>query len=181
MFLHLHSCTILTHHGRVITAAIIRVFYLTTSISSSQPLLTGVTPFICLEVEMHYGLMASTFPCLKSFVADFYTAWGTHDPSGTYGYGSLENSRTGQSGTNNSSKLSRSRTAQEEGLQFGDYKNVTQVWSNRNQTSRSERSSNGSQSGIIRQTFTCEVQYEHADQQLEHYGHSSRPGLQGSS
>ena len=125
---------------------------------------------------MHYGLMAATFPCLKPFIANFNTAWGTYDASGTHGYGSSQRyahtGRPGNATDTNASKLARDHNSQEEeGLQSGNYKNITQVWSNQDQAPRHNRHSLGSvdsQSGIIRQTFTCEVRYEDCDQEASY-------------
>lgn len=61
--------------------------YLADAIESTEPLLKGVIPFICMNIEMHYGIMASTFPTLKPFIKSFNTAWGTHDTHGVGGYG----------------------------------------------------------------------------------------------
>lgn len=125
-------------------------------------------PFICMETEMHYGLMAATFPCLKPFIANFNTSWGTYDPSGTHGYGSSGHyARGGRSGNNGDASTSRAAreltAARDETLQSGNFKNVTQAWSDKNHIRRNGRlsvGSNNSQTGIIRQTVTCEVQFE---------------------
>lgn len=165
----------------IIAAAITRVAYLRTSIPSSQPLLTGVIPFICMEVEMHYGLMAATFPCLKPFIANFNTSWGTYDPSGTHGYGSSGNyargARSGNEGDASASRNVRDPTAiRDDVLQSGNFKNVTQAWSDKNHLRRHNRlsvGSNNSQAGIIRQTVTCEVQFEERNEETRFSDRSS--------
>ncbi|EME79184.1 uncharacterized protein MYCFIDRAFT_22024, partial [Pseudocercospora fijiensis CIRAD86] len=60
----------------VIVAAGLRLHFLSETIGSSEPLLKGVIPFICLNIEMHYGLIAATIPTLKPFVGAFNTGWG---------------------------------------------------------------------------------------------------------
>lgn len=65
--------------------------FLANTIGSDQPLLNGVIPFICMNIEMHYGLMAATMPTLKPFVKAFNTGWGTYDTQGVGGYGQQSN------------------------------------------------------------------------------------------
>lgn len=73
----------------VIPAALVRLHYLQTVLPNSRdPFFDGVAPFICLNLELHYGLMASTMPTLKAFVNACNTGFGTHDSAGVSGYGS---------------------------------------------------------------------------------------------
>lgn len=72
---HSYSHDMLTHR-RVIAAAIVRLHRIDV-IDMRDPFLSGVSIMIWTQVEMHYSLMASTIPCLKSFFARFNTGWGT--------------------------------------------------------------------------------------------------------
>lgn len=88
---------LLTTH-RVIAAAILRVHFIG-DISRSQPFITGVPAFVLTQVEMHYGLMAATIPCLKSFVGRFNTGWGQVPVQSTNGYAMQSKDKTASSVT----------------------------------------------------------------------------------
>ena len=148
----------------VIVVAILRVHFLGGMLGSSEPLLNGVVPFICLNIEMHWGLISATIPTLKPFVGAFNTGFGTFDTKGISGYGKgsggsyalqsigrRSNRSGGKGGTQNSG-------ADQDDMRLNFGKNVTHV--------RSDRLSAGSDDSkrmIIRQTQTCEVHVEGAE------------------
>lgn len=82
----------------VIAAAILRLHYIGT-ISRDQPFITGVPAFALTQVEMHYGLMAATIPCLKSFVGRFNTGWGQMPVQSTIDYAMQSRDKTASSVT----------------------------------------------------------------------------------
>jgi hypothetical protein len=43
---------------------------------SPNPTLTGVAATICRQTEIFYAIMASTIPCLRPFLASFFTGFG---------------------------------------------------------------------------------------------------------
>lgn len=165
----------------VIVCAILRIHFLGRTIGSPQPLFRGVIPFTLLNMEMHYGLMASTWPTLKPFVSAFNTGWGTYDTQGVSGYGSSGSyamaSLERRSNRKGSAPFIKSNHTQRSnhGLDLEDGnmngygkdvygKNVTHVRSapSRSGVDPSRTLSGGSgssQQGII-QTLTCEVHYE---------------------
>lgn len=40
----------------------------------------AVTPFVCLQVEMYFGIISTTFPTIGPFMKSLNTRWGTIDP-----------------------------------------------------------------------------------------------------
>lgn len=153
----------------VIAAALARIHFIST-LNQNQPLLAGVIPFICLNVEMHYGLMAATMPTLKPFVGSFNTGWGTYDTQGVSGYGSNSNSyamRSLDRGGNTGASRNRSQGASQldqiaevdDRLKYTG-KTLTQVKAKTNDGRSNSGSSDSSQQMIIRQTTTCEVSYD---------------------
>ncbi|CAK4030819.1 hypothetical protein AC578_4288 [Lecanosticta acicola] len=154
----------------VIACALLRIHFLADTIDSPQPLYRGVVPFILLNLEMHYGLMASTWPTLKPFVSAFNTGFGTYDTQGISGYGgssgsyamaSLERKSNRKSSAPNIMSPRSDGEAEHGGIRsYG--KNVTQVQSASGAggpTGRHSAASDNSTRGII-QTLTCEVHYE---------------------
>ncbi|KAM5477442.1 hypothetical protein McanCB56680_007344 [Microsporum canis] len=59
----------------VLVAAGARLYYLRQQQVHEDFLFYGAAASVCLEVELHYGLMAATIPCLKPFVKLFNTGW----------------------------------------------------------------------------------------------------------
>ncbi|KAF2164019.1 hypothetical protein M409DRAFT_57116 [Zasmidium cellare ATCC 36951] len=155
----------------VIVAALIRIHFLGNTIGSPEPLLRGVVPFILLNVEMHYGLMAATMPTLKPFVGAFNTGWGTYDTTGQSGYGqNSSGSYAMQSLDRRSNKSKKAGSKQNSALRSTDRdppsfsKNITHIRSIPVRDADSPRAqsaeSSESQQMIIRQTLTTEVHYE---------------------
>lgn len=149
-------------------AAICYLAYLTKTIQSPQPFLSGVPSFICMQVEMNYGLIASTFPTLKAWVGAFNTGWGTRDDAGVGGYDgpSYQLSMDRTTHTNNPRGANRGRgsNALDPGLvPFHHGQNRARITtSHRSSNARSSEESDGSRRMIIRHVKTCEVSSEHA-------------------
>lgn len=60
---------------RVLGIAVCRLYFLRKESTRNDPLFYGADSSVCLEVALHYGLMAATIPCLKPFVKAFNTGW----------------------------------------------------------------------------------------------------------
>lgn len=54
----------------------LHIHYLNQELHSSNPPLTGVVATICRQTEIFYAIMASTIPCLRPFLASFFTGFG---------------------------------------------------------------------------------------------------------
>jgi len=148
----------------VTVPAIIRIGYFHNITSSADITFIGITPFICNQVEMHFGTMATTIPCLRPFVKSFNTGWGTLDTQGVGGYAM----------TDIDSKKSKSRTGSSKGLNSGAHSTRDQLRpdfiSHRNritavpqlkpesQTSRTW--SNSSERMIIQKTISTDIQFD---------------------
>lgn len=78
----------------VIAAAILQIHYLSYAIESGDPLLHGVSAFICRNVELHWGLISATIPTLKPFMAAFNTNLGTYTSRGFDSYGHNSSGRS---------------------------------------------------------------------------------------
>ncbi|OJD19729.1 rpsU-divergently transcribed protein [Emergomyces pasteurianus Ep9510] len=59
----------------VIIVAALRIFYLHKQHMMDDQIFYGVDPSVCMEVELHYSLIAATIPCLKPFVKSFNTGY----------------------------------------------------------------------------------------------------------
>lgn len=154
--------------NRVIAPAAVRLHYLAVAISSENMLLKGVTAFICLQVEMHYGLLASTFPALKPFVQQFDTGWGTYDTQGITEYslqslGSKGKSRRDRVGSANT-KLRSQR--EEEHLGTREGRSVATAFASQHRPT--SQNSHESQQMFIRRTVETEV--EHGEPSLSSQG-----------
>ncbi|EDN08803.1 conserved hypothetical protein [Histoplasma mississippiense (nom. inval.)] len=55
--------------------AALRIFYLRKQNMLDDPFFYGVDPSVCMEIELHYGLIAATIACLKPFVKSFNTGY----------------------------------------------------------------------------------------------------------
>ena len=53
-----------------------RLVYLRRQIDSSDPTLTGAVTSVLTQVELYYGIMGATVPCLRPFLAGFVTNYG---------------------------------------------------------------------------------------------------------
>lgn len=162
----------------VLVAAGLRLHFLQRTIGSPEPLLRGVIPFICLNIEMHYGLMAATMPTLKPFVGAFNTGWGTYDTQGVSGYGQNSSARSYamQSIGNKSNKSNRSgrkgsvpmmgshNSDRDPAITNGTgphfSTNITYIKSGRADPARLSACSDDSKQMIIRQDRTTEVHVE---------------------
>lgn len=60
----------------VIIIAGVHVHYLERELTSTNQSLTGVIATICRQTEIFYAIMASTIPCLRPFLASFFTGFG---------------------------------------------------------------------------------------------------------
>ena len=63
-------------HTRVIALAALQIHYLATKLSSNNETLAGAPTTICRQTEIFYAIMASTIPCLRPFLASFFTGFG---------------------------------------------------------------------------------------------------------
>lgn len=59
----------------MIIVAALRIFYLRKQNMLGDPFFYGVDPSVCMEIELHYGLIAATIACLKPFVKSFNTGY----------------------------------------------------------------------------------------------------------
>jgi len=77
----------------VIAACVLRLHYLAYSLDSSDPTFDTVLFVTWTEVELAYSIMAATIPCLKPFVSQLNTYYGSTQPlsnaaSGAFSKGS---------------------------------------------------------------------------------------------
>lgn len=145
----------------MIVAAICHLVYLTKTVQSPQTFLAGVPSFICMQVEMNYGLMASTFPTLKAWVGAFNTGWGTRDNAGVGGYD--DSYQLSMDHTTIANAQGRGSGTANPGLvPFHHGQNRARITSHRSNNGRSSEESDGSRRMIIRHTKTCDVSSEHA-------------------
>lgn len=105
-----------------------------------------------MQVEMHYGLMAATFPTLKAFVGAFNTGWGTYDSAGASGYGSQSQSKAHVHPSGPSNIVSKVVSGGQAGMGSQRPRHAGR--------SRVSEDSDDSQKMIIRQTRTTDVAFE---------------------
>ena len=55
----------------------IRLHYIEQQLASSDPTLSGAITAILTQVELFYGLVAATIPCLRPFLSAFVTNYGS--------------------------------------------------------------------------------------------------------
>jgi hypothetical protein len=65
-----------TKTSRVIALAGLQIHYLAIKLNSTNQPLDGVATTICRQTEIFYAIMASTIPCLRPFLASFFTGFG---------------------------------------------------------------------------------------------------------
>lgn len=125
-------------HDRVIATAALQIHYQGQKLHSENPTLDGVAATICRQTEIFYAIMASTIPCLRPFLASFFTGFGamggetviagsqigSHsgnsrgEKGGSYALDSLQSSggdsssAAGKKSGNSSNNKRRSRTGQ---------------------------------------------------------------------
>ncbi|EFQ97430.1 hypothetical protein MGYG_00471 [Nannizzia gypsea CBS 118893] len=128
----------------VLVAAGARLYYLRQQQMQEDLLFYGAAASVCLEVELHYGLMAATIPCLKPFVKLFNTGW--FDTRGV-----STNSAGEQYALSNITPARVSVTTEASKKPWNDRRHVRQ---------QSASSSAGSDIMIIRQTTAWDVTYD---------------------
>ncbi|PGH15113.1 rpsU-divergently transcribed protein [Helicocarpus griseus UAMH5409] len=89
----------------VILVGALRIFYLRRQWTLSDPIFHGADASVCMEVELHYSLMAATIPCLKLFIKAFNTGYlgaretnpgamlGNTSRSGSYRHSTMSGAR----------------------------------------------------------------------------------------
>ncbi|EME38969.1 hypothetical protein DOTSEDRAFT_160788 [Dothistroma septosporum NZE10] len=60
----------------IIAVIVLRLVYLQDEIESDDPTLAAAIPAVLSQVEMFYGIMSATVPCLRPFLAGFATNYG---------------------------------------------------------------------------------------------------------
>lgn len=84
---------------RVIALAALQIHYVAQKLSSTNEPLDGVPTIICRQTEIFYAIMASTIPCLRPFLASFFTGFGAMG-----GETVIAGSQVGNSGSNSREK-----------------------------------------------------------------------------
>lgn len=84
---------------RVIALAALQIHYVAQKLSSTNETLDGVPTTICRQTEIFYAIMASTIPCLRPFLASFFTGFGAMG-----GETVIAGSQVGNSGSNSREK-----------------------------------------------------------------------------
>lgn len=83
----------------MIALAALQVHFLAQKLSSTNETLDGVPTIICRQTEIFYAIMASTIPCLRPFLASFFTGFGAMG-----GETVIAGSQVGNSGSNSREK-----------------------------------------------------------------------------
>ena len=80
-YYHIWPKTWLMEVIRVIAVAAVRLRYIFIQTSSPNPTLVGAITGVLTQLELFYGIMAATIPCLRPFLAGFTTNYGAmgHD------------------------------------------------------------------------------------------------------
>lgn len=138
------------------------------ALASEDVLLEGINAFICLQIEIHYGLLASTFPALRPFVQQFDTGWGTYDTQGIteYSMQSLGNKSKSvgehsEPGANGSKRHKPGRD-----VTIGEARSVATAFASQHRTT--SRSSNESQQMFIRRTVETDIEYDGSPLSSQH-------------
>lgn len=135
----------------MVIPAIMHITSLETAFRLGNLSLTSVLPFIYAQVEMHFGTMATTIPCLKPFIKSFNTGWGTVIPneSGSYALADLSYKSQGAN-----SAVRRTRAEEDlKGITRSSLHAVTQP-------RRFSEGSDDSQKMIIRKTVSTNIDYD---------------------
>ena len=146
---------------RLIPIAIVRLHYIGVAFGSTDWSLAGATALLCTQLEMHYGIMATTIPTLRPFFRSFNTNWGNVNARTESAYALDCMSKFS---TANGSKASTNRDRQSgvPGRMAADFE--TRVQSMHIARPRGRRrdstASDSSQKIIIRQDRSYEVQFE---------------------
>jgi hypothetical protein len=103
----------------VIVAATCFLLYRTKTNQPPRSFLNDVPSFVCMQVGMNYGLIASTIPTLKAWVGAFNTGWGTRDNAGVGGCDDssyqLSMDRTSNTNNQGGAKIERGSRALDRG------------------------------------------------------------------
>lgn len=62
--------------SRIIAAAALRLYYQGIELASADPSIEGVLTTVCAEIELCYGVVATTIPCLRPFMFALSTNYG---------------------------------------------------------------------------------------------------------
>ncbi|KAK2756670.1 hypothetical protein FQN54_005115 [Arachnomyces sp. PD_36] len=145
----------------VAAVIIVRLHYIGIGISSTDnPFFDSVPASICTQVELHWGLMAASIPCLKPFMKAMNT--------GYMGFSSAFLDHT--TGSYALTSMSRSRTAPDGGIADGTgtpgggpsngvSTHITHVPREHPQEDGGSVTSGGSETRIIQKTFSWRVEY----------------------
>lgn len=147
--------------SRVAAVAIVRLHYIGIGLASvDEPFFDSVPASICTQLELHWGLMAASIPCLKPFMKVMNT--------GYMGFSSsfLEHTTNSYAMTS----MSHSRSAQDGGIADGGGKSsggpsnavsthITHVSRGHSQEDGGSMTSGGSETRIIQKTFSWRVEY----------------------
>ncbi|KAF2214298.1 hypothetical protein CERZMDRAFT_37495 [Cercospora zeae-maydis SCOH1-5] len=69
----------------LIAVIIVRLIYLRDLENATDPTLEGTTTVVLTQIEIFYGIMAATIPCLRPFLAGFVTNYGAMGPETVMG------------------------------------------------------------------------------------------------
>jgi hypothetical protein len=179
-----HKRTVsLTPKPRVIALAGLQIHYLAVKLNSSNQPLDGVATTICRQTEIFYAIMASTIPCLRPFLASFFTGFGamgtetviagsqvghSREKSG-YALGSMESSQSAARREKRKSRGAQQRERERELDNFGiESQNRAHVShdtgsSRRTAADASSITSNDSTKMIIKKEVVWQVDSEQGD------------------
>jgi hypothetical protein len=97
----------------VIAVIILRLTYLRKELISQNPTLDGAIPALLRQVEIYYGLLAATVPCLRPFISGFSTNFGAMDCETVMGGSNIGTARSKGSSVGLSSMASRRRASKQ--------------------------------------------------------------------
>ena len=146
---------------RVAAVIIVRLHYISVGLESTDnPFFDSVPAIVCTQVELHWGLMAASIPCLKPFMKVMNT--------GYMGFSSafLEHTTNSYALTS----VSHSRSAPDRGVADGTgtpgsgpsngvSTHITHVPRGSSQEDGGSVTSGGSETRIIQKTFSWRVEY----------------------
>ena len=152
----------------MIAAGIVRLYYLSITLHSSDFPFDSTYSGLLTQIEMHYSLMAATIPCMKPFIKAFNTGYLGHTVSQMGGYGTGYGTGYGKGNEYVLQSISSDRgfgpTKAKSGRNLGPLRpdqgdNATVVEHEPAQPSGS-MTSDGSEKMIIRQTVGWNVRYD---------------------
>lgn len=147
--------------SRVAVVVVVRLHYIGVGLASTDdPFFDSVPASVCTQLELHWGLMAASIPCLKPFMKAMNT--------GYMGFSSafLEHTTNSYALTS----VSHSRSAPEGGIADGTSTpgggpsngvstHITHVPRGHSQEDGGSVTSGGSETRIIQKTFSWRVEY----------------------